>query len=62
MSDLLKLENKRLTVVVNPDCSFTIIDKTHGVTWKTWPTAFQDKSAVVEDVVWTRRERYWADV
>jgi hypothetical protein len=61
MKEVLKLENESLKFVVREDCSAEITDKRNGAAWRMGPVAFQDKSAIAEEVVWNRRERVWAD-
>ncbi len=56
-----ELENDALRAVFFEDASAEIEDKATGTRWQMLPTTWQDRSTIIEPVVWTRRERVWAD-
>ncbi|MFW5844816.1 MAG: hypothetical protein ACOCXJ_01165 [Planctomycetota bacterium] len=58
---LLELANDHLDVVIADDCSATITDKSTGKRWDMLGVAWQDLGRIADEVVWTRRERVWAD-
>lgn len=62
MESVFELQNDHLSVSVRDDASFHILDKVSGAAWETMPCCFQEKGELLEEVVWNRRERVWADV
>ncbi len=58
---IFTIENDFLKLEVAADSQTTIYDKQTGKVWATGPVAYQDRDEIVQDVVWTRCERVWAD-
>ncbi len=61
MSSILELQNDHLHFTVYDDCSADILDKATGKQWHMGAVTYQDRSVIANNVVWNRRERYWAD-
>lgn len=62
MNAIRTVENKFLSVTLNDDATMQITDRLSGASWHTLERSFQEKANPVEEVVWVRRERVWADV
>lgn len=61
MNAILSLANDHLHFDLLADASFVVLDKKTGTTWRSHAVTWQDKDLIANDVVWNRKERYWAD-
>ncbi|MBD3241035.1 MAG: hypothetical protein GF331_10660, partial [Chitinivibrionales bacterium] len=62
MSEVLTLENDHLRFALRGNATMRIVSKDSDTVWESMPRCFQEKGEIMEDVVWNRRERVWADV
>jgi len=59
---VLTREDDRMAVTLFDDGTLRVVEQRSGTVWHTIPRCFQEKANPIEEVVWVRRERVWADV